>query len=78
MAASNATQVMANLVAFQADPCSSTWYGFIVRLSLLVAASEVRDVLGGLDPFPDVTALALADTERARGTLREPDVELEP
>ncbi len=31
-AASRPTQVMENLAAFQADPCVSSWYGFILRL----------------------------------------------
>jgi hypothetical protein len=70
-AASTATHVMENLTAFQADPCSSTWYGFVVRLSLLVDASAVSAVLGELDPFPAVTALALADVRLAQGATPE-------
>ena len=70
-AASTATHVMENLSAFQADPCSSTWYGFVVRLSLLVDASAVSDVLGELDPFPAVTALALADARLAQDATPE-------
>ena len=70
-AASTATHVMENLTAFQADPCSSTWYGFVVRLSLLVDASAVSAVLGELDPFPAVTALALADVRLAQGATAE-------
>lgn len=60
------TQVMGDLAAFQADPCASSWYGFIVRLGLLVHAWEVLAILGDLDPFPTVTALALTDAAQAR------------
>jgi hypothetical protein len=69
--ASSPTYVMENLAAFRADPCASTWYGFIVRLALLVNASEVRGLLGELDPFPEVTAQALADARSARSALAE-------
>ncbi len=62
---------MDNLAAFQAEPCASTWYGFIVRLGLLVDSSEVCELLGPLDPFPVVTAQALADAQLARGVTAE-------
>ena len=58
---------MESLAAFQAEPCASTWYGFVVRLGLLVDSSEVRELLGPSDPFPVVTAQALADAGLARG-----------
>lgn len=58
---SSSSLVMENLAVFQADPCASSWYGFIVRLGLLVHAWEVHGLLGDWDPFPGVTALALAD-----------------
>jgi len=70
-AASCPSHVMENLAAFQADSCASTWYGFIVRLALLVNASEIRGLLGELDPFPDVTAQALIDARSARSALAE-------
>ena len=70
---SSSSLVMANLVAFQAEPCASTWYGFVVRLSLLVDASEVRELLGPWDPFPVVTSQALADARLARGVTAERD-----
>jgi len=54
---------MENLAAFQTDPCASSWYGFIVRLGLLVHAWEVHGLLGDRDPFPGVTAFALADAK---------------
>jgi hypothetical protein len=63
---------MANLAAFQAEPCASTWYGFVVRLGLLVDSSQVRELLGPWDPFPVVTAQALADVRLARGVTAEP------
>jgi hypothetical protein len=59
-------QVMENLAAFQADPCASGWYGFVVRLGVLVHPWEVHGLLGDRDPFPAVTALALADAKLAR------------
>jgi hypothetical protein len=62
---------MESLAAFQAEPCASTWYGFVVRLGLLVDSSEVREVLGPLDPFPVVTSQALADIRLARGVNAE-------
>jgi hypothetical protein len=70
-ASSSATQVLENLVAFQADPCASTWYGFVVRLGLLVSTAEVRELLGALDPFPVVASQALADVRLARGVIAE-------
>jgi hypothetical protein len=63
---SSSSLVMENLAAFQTDPCASSWYGFIVRLGLLVHAWEVRGLLGDRDPFPGVTALALADAKLGR------------
>lgn len=66
VAGSCPTQVMEVLAAFQADPCASSWYGFIVRLGLLVHAWEVRGLLRDRDPFPAVTALALADARLGR------------
>jgi hypothetical protein len=63
------SQVMESLAAFQAEPCASGWYGFIVRLGLLIHAWEVRALLGDLDPFPSVTALALADARLARSAV---------
>jgi len=59
------------LAAFQAEPCASTWYGFVVRLGLLVHAWEVHSLLGDRDQFPVVTALALADVRLARGVTAE-------
>jgi hypothetical protein len=73
-AASSPTQVMENLATFQADPCASTWYGFILRLGLLVSAFETRGLLGALDPFPGVTAQALADAKLARDALAGPEL----
>ncbi|HVA87440.1 MAG TPA: hypothetical protein VNF73_14135 [Candidatus Saccharimonadales bacterium] len=72
-AASCPTQVIENLAIFQADPRASTWYGFIVRLGLLVGAFEIRGLLGALDPYPGVTAQALADARLARWTEAEPE-----
>ena len=57
---------MENLAAFRAEACASTWYGFVVRLGLLVNSSEVRELLGPWDPFPVVTSQALADVRMAR------------
>jgi prolipoprotein diacylglyceryltransferase len=57
---------MENLAAFQTEPCASTWYGFVVRLGLLVHAWEVHLLLRDRDPFPEVTALALADAKLGR------------
>jgi hypothetical protein len=68
---SSSSLVMENLAAFQAEPCASTWYGFVVRLGLLVHAWEVHGLLGDRDPFPVVTALALADVRLARGVTAE-------
>ena len=65
-AASRPAQVMELLAAFQADACAAGWYGFVVRLGLLVPAPEVYGLLGDRDPFPKVTALALADAGVAR------------
>ena len=62
---------MENLAAFQAEPCASTWYGFVVRLGLLVDSSEVRELLGPLDQFPVVSSRALADARLARGVTAE-------
>ncbi len=73
-AASSPTQVLENLAAFQADPCASTWYGFILRLALLVNPSEIRDLLGGLDPFREVTAQAVADARLARDVVAGPEL----
>lgn len=64
---SSSSLVMENLAAFQAEPSASTWYGFVVRLGLLVDAWEVHELLGDRDPFPGVTALALADAKLSRG-----------
>ncbi len=63
--AARSTDVTENLATFQADPYASSWYGFILRLALLVNPSEIRDLLGGLDPFREVTAQALADARLA-------------
>jgi hypothetical protein len=62
-------QVMECLAAFQAEPCASGWYGFVVRLGLLIQAWEVHTLLGDLDPFPAVTSLALADARLARNAV---------
>jgi hypothetical protein len=59
-------QVMEALATFQTDPCASGWYGFVVRLGVLVHPWEVHGLLGDRDPFPAVTALALADAKLAR------------
>ena len=66
---------MEALAAFQAEPCASSWYGFVVRLGLLASAWEVQVLLGGLEPFPGVTALALSDAKLARAAAvgREAD-----
>ena len=64
---SSSSLVMESLAAFQAEPCASTWYGFVVRLGLLVDTLEVHEILGDQDPFPGVTALALADAKLGRG-----------
>jgi len=69
---SSSSLVMESLAAFQAEPCASTWYGFVVRLGLLVDSSQVRELLGPWDPFPVVTAQALADVRLARGVTAEP------
>ena len=74
-AASCPTQVMELLAAFQTDPCASSWYGFIVRLGLLVHEWEVHGLLGDLDPFPEVTVLALADARLARGAAAGHEVD---
>ncbi len=58
--------VMQNLAAFRDEACASTWYGFVVRLGLLVDSSEVRELLGPWDPYPVVTSQALADVRLAR------------
>lgn len=63
---SSASLVMESLAAFQAEPCTSSWYGFVVRLGLLVHAWEVHCLLGDRDPFPVVTSLALADARLGR------------
>ena len=63
---SSSSLVMENLAAFRAEACASTWYGFVVRLGLLVDSSEVRELLGPWDPFPVVTSQALADVRLAR------------
>ena len=68
---SSSSLVMANLAAFQAEPCASTWYGFVVRLGLLVESSEIRELLGQLDPFPAVTSQALADVLLTRDVTTE-------
>jgi len=73
--ASSPTHVMENLAAFRADPCASTWYGFIVRLGLLVSVREIHSVLGEFDPFPGVTAQALVDAKLARGATAEAAVD---
>jgi hypothetical protein len=73
--ASSPTHVMENLAAFRADPCASTWYGFLVRLGLLVSAWEVHNILGELDPFPKVTAQALVDAKLVRGASAEAAVD---
>jgi hypothetical protein len=62
---------MESLAAFQAEPCASTWYGFVVRLGLLVDSSEVRELLGPLDPFPVVTSQAMVDVWLAKGVPTE-------
>jgi hypothetical protein len=64
-----------DLAAFRDDPCASSWYGFIVRRGLLVRASEVHRPVWDMDPFPGVTALALADAERARDVALEREVD---
>ena len=68
---SSPSLVMESLAAFQGEPCASTWYGFVVRLGLLVDISEVHGLLGDRDPFPLVTALALADAQQAYGFTAE-------
>ena len=65
--------VMENLAAFRAEPCTSTWYGFVVRLGLLIDSSEVRELLGPWDPFPAVTSQALADARLSRCVNSEQD-----
>ena len=60
-APSGPARVMQNLATFQADPCASTWYAFVIRLGLLVEGSAVCQLVGPRDPFPVVTARALAD-----------------
>lgn len=63
---SSSSLVMESLAAFQAEACASTWYGFVVRLGLLVDPREVRELLGPWDPFPVVTSQAIADVRLAR------------
>jgi prolipoprotein diacylglyceryltransferase len=65
---------MKKLAAFQAEPCASTWYGFVIRLGLLVHAWEVHGLLGDRDPFPIVTALALADARLGQNAAVENEV----
>ena len=56
--------VMAGLADFRADPSASTWYGYVVRLALLVPDAELRAaVLGAPCPFLEVTAQALVDAD---------------
>ena len=64
--ASDDDQVMELLAAFRKDPCSSGWYGFVVRLGLLVEPAEVHRLVGDRDPYPGITILALADAGLAR------------
>lgn len=71
---SSSSLVMKNLAAFQAEPCASTWYGFVIRLGLLVHAWEVHGLLGDRDPFPIVTALALADARLGQNAAVENEV----
>lgn len=71
---SSSSLVMKNLAAFQAEPCASTWYGFVIRLGLLVHAWEVHGLLGDRDPFPIVTALALADARLGQNAAAENEV----
>lgn len=71
---SSSSLVMKNLAAFQAEPCASTWYGFVIRLGLLVHAWEVHGLLGDRDPFPIVTALALADARLGPNAAAENEV----
>ena len=71
---SSSSLVMENLAAFQAEPCASTWYGFVIRLGLLVHAWEVHGLLGDRDPFPIVTALALADARLGQNAAVENEV----
>ena len=68
---SSSSLVMESLAAFQAEPCASTWYGFVVRLGLLVESSEIRELLGQLDPFPAVTSQALEDVLLTRDVTTE-------
>ena len=71
---SSSSLVMKKLAAFQAEPCASTWYGFVIRLGLLVHAWEVHGLLGDRDPFPIVTALALADARLGQNAAAENEV----
>ncbi len=64
-------EAMGALASFQADPCASGWYGFVVRLGVLVDASEVLGIIGDADPFPAITTLALADASLARGRVAD-------
>ena len=71
---SGPAQIMEALAAFQVDPCASGWYGFVVRLGVLVHPWEVHGLLGDRDPFPGVTALALADAKLARDAAASHEV----
>jgi hypothetical protein len=58
--------VMAALAAFRADPCSSTWYGFVARFALLIHEREARaQILDERCPYGRVTALAIRDADVA-------------
>jgi hypothetical protein len=73
--ASEADQVLDLLAAFRADPCGSGWYGFVVKLGLLVEPSEVHGLVGEMDPYPGITIVALADAGLARRTAAGRDVD---
>lgn len=63
--------VMASLAGFRADPSASTWYGYVVRLALLVPDAESRAaVLATPCPFREITAQALVDADTALDASR--------
>jgi hypothetical protein len=74
-AASDADEVLELLATFRADPCGSGWYGFVVKLGLLVEPSEVHGLVGDKDPYPGITILALADAGLARRAATGRDVD---
>lgn len=72
---SDVSAVLGLLAAFRADPSSSGWYGFVVRLGMLVEPEAVRHIVGAMDPYPGITTLALADAGLARTPAGDREVD---